>query len=101
MIDGEAAVLIEHGVSDFNQLQRRVNRRRWYAGALAVTYCAFDLLVADGQELMALPLVERKARLQELVGPCERGAVLFFGDLPARRRPCSRPWWAPASTSRA
>jgi len=76
VIDGEAAVLGEHGVSDFNLLQERARHRRWYPGAPAVTYCAFDLLVHDGENVMALPLIERKARLQQLVAPCERGAVL-------------------------
>jgi bifunctional non-homologous end joining protein LigD len=83
VIDGEAAVLGEHGVSDFNRLHRRSLHRRWYAGAPQVTYCAFDLLVVNGQDVMALPLVERKARLEELLHPCERRAVMFIGDLPA------------------
>jgi ATP-dependent DNA ligase len=83
VIDGEAAVLGEHGVSDFNLLQKRSLHRRWYPGAPPVTYCVFDLLVQDGENVMALPLIERKARLQQLVAPCERGAVLFIGTLPA------------------
>jgi len=83
VIDGEAAVLGENGVSDFNLLQERARHRRWYPGAPAVTLCVFDLLLHDGVDVKALPLVERKARLQHLVAPCERGRVLFLGDLPA------------------
>lgn len=83
ILDGEAAVIGEHGVSNFNLLQERSAHRRWYPGAPHVTYCSFDLLIEDGENLMELPLIERKARLEQLVSPCERGAVLFLGDLPA------------------
>lgn len=83
VIDGEAAVLGEHGVSDYNRLQERARHRRWYPGAPAVTLCAFDLLIHDGQDVMALALVERKARLAQLLAPCERAAVMFLGELPA------------------
>jgi bifunctional non-homologous end joining protein LigD len=86
VLDGEVAVLDENGVSDFNRLQERARKRRWYHGAPLVTYCAFDLLIHDGQDVMALPLTERKARLQALLAPCERGAVMFLGDLPADAR---------------
>lgn len=85
IIDGEAAVLVEHGVSDFNLMQERAGHRKWYQGAPAVTFCVFDLLQQDGESLLQLPLLERKARLQRLIEPCEKekGAVLFLGDLPA------------------
>jgi bifunctional non-homologous end joining protein LigD len=64
VIDGEACVLDEIGRSDFERLQDRARRRRWYAGADQVTFCAFDLLYLDGRNLMAAPLVERKAMLR-------------------------------------
>lgn len=83
IIDGEACVLGPDGVSDFNRLQERARHRRWYAGAPAVTLCAFDLLLHEGQSVMDRPLVERKAMLQLLLAPCDRNAVLFLGDLPA------------------
>ena len=83
VIDGEAAVIGEHGVSNFNLLHQRSMHRRWYPGAPAVTYCCFDLLIEHGENVMALPLIERKARLRELVTPCARGAVMYQGDLPA------------------
>jgi len=86
VIDGEAAVLGEHGVSDFNALLKRSAHRRWYPGAPAVTYCTFDLLIEDGTSVMALPLTERKARLRQLLAPCECAAVMFLGDLPADAR---------------
>jgi bifunctional non-homologous end joining protein LigD len=80
VIDGEACVLDHIGRSDFNRLQERAARRGWYAGCPSVTFCAFDLLFEDGRNLMALPLVERKARLQRLLANAP--GVLYVGDLP-------------------
>src|SRR4051794_1301825 len=65
VIDGEACVLDEIGRSDFERLQERARRRRWFAGADQVTFCAFDILYVDGRNVMARPLFERKATLQQ------------------------------------
>lgn len=83
VIDGEVCVLREDGTSDFNALQERARRRRWYPGAPRATLCAFDLLVHNGQQIMGLPLERRKARLQQLLAGAPKAAVLFVGDLPA------------------
>jgi DNA ligase D-like protein (predicted ligase)/DNA ligase D-like protein (predicted polymerase) len=64
LIDGEAVVLDENGVPDFNLMQRSAGD--------TVTYFAFDLLHLDGRDLRRLPLVERKQRLKELL---ERSGV--------------------------
>jgi bifunctional non-homologous end joining protein LigD len=61
--DGEVCVLDEHGRSDFERLQDRARRRRWYPGADPVTFCVFDLLVENGKDLTRLPLLKRKARM--------------------------------------
>jgi len=82
VIDGEACVLDEIGRSDFNRLQTRANRRRWYPGADQVTFCAFDLLYLDGRNVMRVPLLERKAMLRELLAPLQ-GLLIFVGDYPA------------------
>jgi bifunctional non-homologous end joining protein LigD len=82
VIDAEACVLDDIGRSDFNRLQERSARRRWYDGCDSVTLCAFDLLFENGRNIMALPLVERKARLQRLLSGTP--GVLFVSDLPAR-----------------
>jgi bifunctional non-homologous end joining protein LigD len=82
VIDGEACVLDEIGRSDFERLQARSRRRRWYAGADQVTYCAFDLLYSDGRNVMALPLAERKAMLLQLLAPL-KDLVVVVGDFPA------------------
>lgn len=83
IIDGEACVLDDQGVSDFNRLQERARKRKWYQSAPQVTLCAFDLLVMDGHNLMGLPLVDRKAMLEQLLSGVPKAAVLFVGDLPA------------------
>lgn len=67
--DGEVCVLDEHGRADFDRLQDRALRKRWFKGAPPVTYCVFDLLVAAGRDIMALPLVDRKKRLAKLLKP--------------------------------
>jgi bifunctional non-homologous end joining protein LigD len=67
VIDGEACVLDDIGRSDFNRLQDRARRRRWYDGADPVTYCAFDLLVFKGEDIRSWPVERRKAQLAEIL----------------------------------
>jgi bifunctional non-homologous end joining protein LigD len=83
IIDGEACVLNDIGVSDFERFQDRARRRRWYPGCDQVTLCAFDLMVHNGQNVMGLELVERKALLRELLAQVPKQCVLFVQDLPA------------------
>ncbi len=61
LIDGEI-VAFKDGRTDFSTLKAALT-----AGA-PLTYFAFDLLEQDGEDLRALPLVERKARLEALIG---------------------------------
>ena len=61
LIDGEVALRLPDGRTSFQDLQNAARR----AGAL--TYFAFDLLWLDGDDLAALPLEVRKARLQALL----------------------------------
>ena len=68
LIDGEIIVQDEQGRSDFGSLK----------GAMAgqqhrLIFYAFDLLHLDGEDLRRLPLLQRKAKLQNLVGA--RGSV--------------------------
>lgn len=76
LLDGEAVVLDDIGRSDFDRLLARAARRGWYAGADPVVYAAFDLLVQDGVDLTALPLLERKARLAQLLTPAPPSTLL-------------------------
>ncbi len=62
IIDGEIAVSGKSGVPDFQALRREVGK----ASSSAIFH-AFDLLWLDGEDLRALPLSERKARLEKLL----------------------------------
>lgn len=61
VIDGELVAIGKDGVSHFQLLQ---NALRHEAKLL---YCAFDLMFADGDDLRALPLLERKKRLKAIL----------------------------------
>src|SRR6201994_5031100 len=61
IIDGELVAIGKDGVSHFQLLQ---NALRHEAKLL---YCAFDLMFADGEDLRALPLLERKKRLKAIL----------------------------------
>ncbi|MGY3235533.1 bifunctional non-homologous end joining protein LigD [Bradyrhizobium sp. USDA 4448] len=61
VIDGELVAIGKDGVSHFQLLQ---NALRHEAKLL---YCAFDLMFADGEDLRALPLLERKKRLRAIL----------------------------------
>ena len=66
VLDGEAVVFDAGGLSDFPALAAALKRG---AGSSAgpISYVAFDLLHLDGEDLRALPLLERKARLEKLL----------------------------------
>ncbi len=63
LIDGEAVALDEKGKPDFALLQRSLKDD----GSAALNFFAFDLLVDRGEDLHALPNIERKARLAALL----------------------------------
>jgi len=67
VLDGEVCVLDEIGRSDFDRLQVRAKRRGFKAGDDPVVYCVFDVLVHAGEDVRALPLAKRKARLRRLL----------------------------------
>ena len=58
VLDGEIACVDDSGRSVFNDL---LFRRR------ECVFFAFDLLFLNGEDLRALPLIERKARLKQLL----------------------------------
>ena len=80
ILDGEVAVLDALGRPDFNRLQDRSRRRRWYAGADPVAYLVFDLLVHRGVDVRPWPVERRKAALQKLLTPA-LPCVLFVSHL--------------------
>ncbi len=82
IIDGEVVVLGENGTPNFGHLQARFGvddpkRVSMLAKTTPVTYVAFDLLHADGQDVINRPLVERKKQLKSIV---REGPYLLYGD---------------------
>ena len=61
VIDGELVAIGKDGASHFQLLQNALRH-----GA-QLLYCAFDLMFAAGEDLRALPLLERKKRLKALL----------------------------------
>lgn len=83
LLDGELAVLMPSGLTDFQALQ---NRTSLPPGARIVFY-AFDLHHLDGKDTTMLPLEERKRLLEEVLAPAADSGVLlytphFVGDGP-------------------
>jgi bifunctional non-homologous end joining protein LigD len=69
VIDGEAVLLGVHGRSDFNGLHSHDHE---------VEFCAFDILVSDGEDLRKLPLSMRKTNLARLLASRVDG--IFLSD---------------------
>ena len=72
ILDGEIVMLDGEGKPDFSRLQQRAqisktSELQRAALAQPVTYVVFDLLAAGGYDLRGLPLVERKALLEQIV----------------------------------
>ncbi len=71
VVDGEIIALNARGLPDFRVLAERIHVRKATSVArlaerIPATYMAFDLLRAHGDDLTALPLTERRARLAAL-----------------------------------
>ena len=74
IIDGEICALDENGAPDFAALQASLS-----AGKTdALVYFAFDLMFEGGEDLRALHLSERKARLQQFLSAAGDDARLRF-----------------------
>jgi DNA ligase-1 len=94
VLDGELLAWRD-GVLPFNQLQRRIGRKKVGKKLLAevpVIFMAYDLLEADGEDLRGQPLHVRRAALESRVGdrdPALRVSPLVaadtWADLAARR----------------
>jgi bifunctional non-homologous end joining protein LigD len=67
VIDGEVCALDEDGTARFEALQ---------SGSGRLVLLAFDLLSVDGEPVHALPLVERRRRLEALLDPAVDGVRL-------------------------
>jgi bifunctional non-homologous end joining protein LigD len=65
IIDGEVVAVDEQGKHSFQLLQNSVSEKP------PVLFYCFDLLNLDGEDLLRLPIEQRKARLQQLVEAAE------------------------------
>ena len=63
LIDGEIVAFDRNGKTDFSTLQAEIKK-----GGRALSCFVFDLLELDGEDLRRLPLIERKAKLEGLIG---------------------------------
>jgi bifunctional non-homologous end joining protein LigD len=76
IIDGEATVLGNTGLPDFQALRRELAKKH----SDRLVYLAFDLLYLDGYDLRRAPLIERKRVLQRVLAkaPPKLRDVEFF-----------------------
>ena len=72
LIDGELCAFDAKGRTDFSTLKDHL------ASGGPLTYFAFDLLELDGKDLTGLPLTERKAELEKLLGPIEKSSLVQY-----------------------
>jgi len=77
MIDGEIAALDSKGRTDFAALQAALSEQK--TGDLI--FFAFDLLFEESEDLRRLPLVERKQRLERLIGAHDTGILRYVEHL--------------------
>ena len=84
-IDGELLVLREGRVQSFNVLQQRLNRKTVSARLLAeypAHVRAYDLLVDGTEDIRALPLSERRQRLEALLAVRKPARFDISAELP-------------------
>jgi bifunctional non-homologous end joining protein LigD len=62
LLDGEAVVMDDAGRTNFQALQNALK-----SAPRSIDYIAFDLLELDGEDLMNIPLIERKEKLHSLL----------------------------------
>jgi len=76
LIDGEAVIAHDDGTPNFHALR---SRRRGHEAVLF----AFDLIEHDGDDLRDLPLIDRKRRLNRLLGRAKGRAIQYNAHLKA------------------
>jgi DNA ligase-1 len=79
VLDGELLPWLDGAPLPFAQMQRRIGRKTLSRKILAevpVVLLAYDLLEDGGADVRSLPLVERRARLEELVAALPGGAAI-------------------------
>ena len=74
MIDGEAFVADEAGMSHFNLLQRALGRG---GDRNRIMFAVFDLPMLNGEDLRDRPLTERREKLHDLLGSPHPEGIVF------------------------
>jgi bifunctional non-homologous end joining protein LigD len=78
-LDGEIVVIGAGGTPDFNALQKAFDGKR----TGSIEYFLFDLPYFEGYDLRAVPLVERRQLLRELLADVAEGPLRFSADFDA------------------
>jgi len=71
LLDGEVAAVLPDGRTSFHAMQTRS------PGGGNLVYFVFDILHLDGEDLVALPVEQRKERLQALLGAAPPAALRY------------------------
>lgn len=74
LIDGEICAINAKGRSDFSLLKVSLD------GKSPVVFFAFDLLEQDGEDVVRLPLIERKERLRALLADLPANSPIVYSD---------------------
>lgn len=83
IIDGEVTMMLPDGRTSFQMLQ---NAASGESSGGTLIFFVFDLLRLDGERLTTKPLVERKARLQKLVGRRKTGRIRYADHIQGNGR---------------
>ncbi len=78
-LDGEIVVIGKNGLPDFNALQNAFDRSR----TEAIDYFLFDLPYLEGCDLRAVPLVQRRQLLKQLLDQRPHEHLRFSADFDA------------------
>jgi len=82
ILDGELCVLDADGQPDFSALRSAIGKRQVGQMTGALVFYLFDLLWAEGEDLRALPLTARLARLEAFAEPALGDAFRLMQALP-------------------
>ena len=86
MIDGEMCVQDANGITDFGAFKQAIA-----SAPERLVLFAFDLLMLDGRDLRGDPLIDRRKRLQDLIGRACAAASTSPSTMSATGRRCSGP----------
>jgi bifunctional non-homologous end joining protein LigD len=74
LVDGEVVALDKRGLPSFGALQAALSEEK----SENLVFFAFDLLFEGREDLRGLPLTERKARLEKLIGSRDLGGRIRY-----------------------